>query len=89
MPADEMSELMRILGRIEGAVAELTRRADDSDRRNETAISGLQETISGLAEKVSGLELTDAKRKGGYATLSALTLAAGSIGGLLVRFWHA
>lgn len=75
MPVDEISELMRILGRIEGAVAELSRRADSSDGQ-----------IAVIASAVQDLKLTRERARGGYIVLASVAGAAATIGGVIAKF---
>lgn len=70
----DVSEVMRALGQLQAGQEEVLRRLGTND-----------EKINQLFTAVRELQLAAAKRRGGYAMLSAIAMAAATLGGFITK----
>lgn len=82
-PDSELGEVYRALGRIEGRLQAVEQRADRDGVAMKDAMATLLTKVEDLTASVEDLRLSRARWRGGYASLTVISGAAATLGGLV------
>lgn len=87
-PDSELGEVYRTLGRIEGRVQALEKRADRDSSAMKDAMETLLHKIEDMSASIEDLRMSRAQQRGGFAMLALMCGGAATFGGLIASWFR-